>query len=85
MNKFLIGIAIGVATSFTYNKLNAQCWTTGGSLLNSGSPICSATQSVIPAFSIGLGAGFLTGGISGAFGAAVGEVAMTLIGLKGIS
>lgn len=85
MDKFLIGAGIGVAAFFAWQKLNQSCWTTGGSLLNSGSPICAATNSVLPLVGVAIGAGFLIGGVPGALGAAVGEGAIMLYGLSKVA
>ncbi len=85
MNNFLIGAGIGVAAFLVYQKFNQQCWTSGGSLLNSGNPICGATQDVLPLFAAGAVAGYLVGGPAGAFGAVAGEAGISLYGLSKVA
>jgi hypothetical protein len=85
MDKFLIGAGIGVAAVIAFQKLNQQCWSSGGSLLNSGNPVCTATQSVIPLFAAGAVVGYLAGGPAGAFGAVAGEAGFSLYGLSKVA
>lgn len=83
MNDFLVGASIGVGVILVTSRLNAECWSSGGSLNSNASsnPICTSTQSmVLPIAIAGTGA-YLTGGLTGLLGAGVGGCAVVLFAL----